>query len=340
MRAPRFWWRPPGVAAQLLGPSATLYGVLAARRMRQQGVRSALPVLCVGNFVVGGTGKTPFAITVAQCLSQLGERPAFLTRGYGGALPGPLVVDPSRQTSHEIGDEALLLAGHAQTVVARSRPDGAKLIERSAASVIVMDDGLQNATLFKDFTFAIVDAEIGLGNGLCLPAGPLRAPLSDQWPFVQALVLMGSGSAGSILEHEAKRRGLAILAAGLAPDDSVATELAGQRVVAFAGIGRPAKFFATLRSIGAIVVVERGFPDHHRFSARELGELGAEALKAGARLVTTEKDLARIGARPAQIPPRARLGALPVRARVDRGTALELEALLSEALASRRRVRG
>jgi tetraacyldisaccharide 4'-kinase len=335
MRAPGFWWREPGIAARLLGPPAVLYGALAARRMERPGKRSALPVLCVGNFVVGGTGKTPFAIAVAERLAGLGERPAFLTRGYGGALLGPVIVNPAKHTSRDVGDEALLLARHAETVVARSRPDGARLIEQTGASAIVMDDGLQNPKLSKDFTFAIVDTETGLGNGLCLPAGPLRAPLSDQWKLAQALVLMGPASeAGRLLEQEAKLRGLPVIATSLVAEESVTTRFAGRRVLAFTGIGRPQKFFATLRATGAIVVAERGFPDHHHFSARELDALGAEALQAGAELVTTEKDLVRIGTGSPSVVSGAQLGALAVRARVD--SAQGLEALLSVALTRRR----
>jgi tetraacyldisaccharide 4'-kinase len=336
MRAPEFWWRPPGIAARLLWPSAALYGVIAARRLGQPGMRSALPILCVGNFVVGGSGKTPFAIAIAERLVELGERPAFLTRGYGGALPGPIVVDPTTHTSWDVGDEALLLARHAMTVVARSRPDGARLIERSAASVIVMDDGLQNPLLSKDLAFAVVDAEAGVGNGLCLPAGPLRAPLCDQWRLAQALVLMGPSSRiGKLLEQEARRRGLSVIAANLVPDNSVAAQFAGRRVVAFAGIGRPGKFFATLRGIGAILVAEHGFSDHHRYSAGELADLRAQATQAQAALVTTEKDFARIGAPSVDMP--GGLRALPVRAQIENGH--ELEKLLERVLASHRRQR-
>ena len=334
MRAPEFWWRPPGIVARLLRPPAALYGAIAARRMEQQGTRSALPVLCVGNFVVGGSGKTPFAIAIAERLVELGERPAFLTRGYGGALPGPIVVEPATHAPSEVGDEALLLASRAMTVVARSRPDGAKLIERSAASVIVMDDGLQNPSLCKDLAFAVVDTQTGLGNGLCIPAGPLRAPLSDQWRFVQALVLVGPATGiAKLLGQEARRRDLSVIAANLVPDGSVAAQFVGRRVVAFAGIGRPDKFFATLRSIGAVVVGEHSFPDHHRFSTRELAALGAQAMEAQATLVTTEKDFARIGAPPADMLPGLR--ALPVHARIENGH--ELDRLLERALASHRR---
>ncbi|MFI4995620.1 MAG: tetraacyldisaccharide 4'-kinase, partial [Hyphomicrobiales bacterium] len=194
MRAPDFWWRRPGLKARLLQPLGALYGALTARRMARRGVCSALPVLCVGNFVAGGAGKTPFAIEISRRLASLGEKPAFLTRGYGGSLKGPLLVGAEHMAG-EVGDEALLLARHAPTILARSRVAGAKLAEAQGASVIVMDDGLQNPSLAKDCTFALVDAETGVGNSLCLPAGPLRAPLDRQWPLVQGLVVMGPAEA-------------------------------------------------------------------------------------------------------------------------------------------------
>lgn len=258
-------------------------------------MRSALPVICVGNFTAGGTGKTPFALKVAQRLVRMGERPAFLTRGYGGAQRGPLVVDASRHRAVDVGDEALLLARHAMTILARARSAGARLAESAGASVIVMDDGWQNPSLAKDFVFATVDGETGIGNGLCLPAGPLRAPLAAQWPFLEALVAVGDpGSSCLALMEEAARRGITVLRARLVPDRQAAEALRGRNVVAFAGIGRPEKFFASLRALGAVVVAEHGFGDHHPFAARELAALAAKARARDAILVTTEKDLVRL----------------------------------------------
>ncbi|MBV8767062.1 MAG: tetraacyldisaccharide 4'-kinase [Hyphomicrobiales bacterium] len=295
MRAPAFWWRSPGPGASLLQPLGALYGAIAARRMSQHGMRSPLPVICIGNFSVGGTGKTPFAIELARHLLRIGERPAFLTRGYGGTHPGPLIVEPSRHSARDVGDEAGLLARHAVTIVARARDAGASLAASVGASVIVMDDGLQNSSLAKDFTFAMVDGETGIGNGFCLPAGPLRAPLAAQWPFVQAVVMVGKPrSSGQALKEEATRRGLPVLPANLVPDPEVAAALRGQRVVAFAGIGRPEKFFASLQTLGALVVAQLGFGDHHRFTMRELARVSSIARAHNAVLVTTEKDGLRV----------------------------------------------
>jgi tetraacyldisaccharide 4'-kinase len=347
MRAPSFWWRPPGLAARLLQPLGAIYGTVTAQRMARRGRASPLPVICVGNFVAGGAGKTPFAIEVAQRLAGMGERPAFLTRGHGGQLAGPILVDPAKHSAAELGDEPLLLARYAEAIVARRRDLGAKLAEAIGASVIVMDDGLQNAALEKDLTFATVDGETGVGNGLCLPAGPLRAPLSTQWRHVQALVVMGEPStAGELLKQDAARRGLPMIAASLVPDISAAEGLRGRSVIGFAAIGRPEKFFATLRSIGADLAAGHGFPDHHRFAARELEELIAQARAKGAILVTTEKDMMRIkhlvrtndmgrsDAGPGWPPADVELRELPVHARIADGPALEK--LIAEALMTRR----
>jgi tetraacyldisaccharide 4'-kinase len=297
MRSPRFWGEPrPSVLARLLRPAAFLYGAVAARRMGRDGEQASIPVICIGNFTVGGAGKTPAAIAVARILAERGERPAFLSRGYGGRLAGPVRADPARHGPRDVGDEPLLLARAAPAVVARDRPAGARLCAEAGASVIVMDDGLQNPSLHKDFSIAVVDGETGIGNGLCLPAGPLRAPLEAQWRHVDAVLLVGDGVAGEALAREAVARGKPVLRASLEPDPAVAARLSGARVLAFAGIGRPRKFFATLEVCGAAVVRTREFPDHHPYSAEELRALLDQAQSNGLLPVTTEKDLVRIAA--------------------------------------------
>ncbi len=351
MRAPGFWWRSPGLGARLLQPLGALYGGVVARRMSRDGMRSPLPVICVGNFSAGGTGKTPFAIELAHHLMRMGERAAFLTRGYGGTYRGPIVVEVSRHRALDVGDEALLLARHAMTVVARARDAGARLAESAGASVIVMDDGWQNPSLAKDFVFAMVDGEAGIGNGLCLPAGPLRAPLAAQWPFVQALVPVGfPGTSCRALMEEAARRHITVLEAKLVPDREAVEALRGRAVLAFAGIGRPEKFFASLRSLGALVVAEHGFGDHHPFEARELAALAAKARARDAILVTTEKDMVRVrDAVAVSDPARAdhrgsesaaifdvSLRELPVRLQIEDET--ELDKLIATALFLRRSV--
>jgi tetraacyldisaccharide 4'-kinase len=310
MREPAFW-RSRGLLPTLLRPSAALYGAVAGWRMGRQGERAAVPVICVGNFTVGGAGKTPAALTIAALLAAMGERPAFLTRGYGGSLPGPLRVDPERHRAAEVGDEPLLLARAAPTIVSRNRPAGARLAVETGAGALVMDDGLQNPSLAKDLSLAVIDAATGVGNGLPLPAGPLRAPLDTQWPQVGAVIVVGDGEAGEALAHEAERREKPVLRARIAPEPVAASGLRGRRVLAFAGIARPPKFFETLESCGATVERRHVFPDHHPYTAAEVKGLVAEAAAEGLTPVTTEKDRVRLegldGARTAPIL------ALPVR---------------------------
>ncbi|MGP9821395.1 tetraacyldisaccharide 4'-kinase [Salinarimonas sp. NSM] len=311
MRAPGFWTAAtPSLRARLLAPAGAVYGAVAARRIARPGARAALPVICVGNFTAGGAGKTPTALALAALLAQSGLAAAFLTRGHGGRARTPLLVDPARHDHRVVGDEALLLARARPTIVSRDRVAGAAMAAETGADVIVMDDGLQNPTLAKDLAFAVVDGETGVGNGLCLPAGPLRAPLRAQWPRVDALVLMGRGAPGARLAEEARARGKPVFQARLAPEPALADRLDGTRVLAFAGIGRPDKFFRTLEDCGASVVERVALPDHHVYRRGEAEALLAHARTRGLVPVTTEKDAARL-------PALEGLLALPVAARFE-----------------------
>lgn len=295
MRAPDFWWRKGrSFIVWLLMPFAWLYGFLAARRLAVKGKSADVPVLCIGNFTVGGAGKTPIAIRLCRILEEMGETPYFLSRGYGGSEKGPLAVEPEHHDATQIGDEPLLLARHAPTVVARDRIAGARLCAQLGASVIIMDDGMQNPYLAKDLTIAVVDGQTGTGNSLPFPAGPLRLSMERQWPLVDAVVIVGAGDAGMQIAELARSLSKLVLHTSLVPDERAAGRLEGQRVLAFAGIGRPEKFFTSLRECGALVIRQRKFPDHHRFSDAELNELAEEARENDLLLVTTEKDLARI----------------------------------------------
>jgi tetraacyldisaccharide 4'-kinase len=294
MREPSFWWHPPGTAARALAPVSAVYGAVAQARLLQRGVRVATPVVCVGNPTVGGAGKTPTALTVARILKEAGELPVFLTRGHGGTLAGPIEVDPAHQHAAQVGDEPLLLARVARTIVARARLAGAGRAAAAGASVIVMDDGFQNPSLHKDFSLLVVDGRRGIGNGRVIPGGPLRAPLAAQLARAHALLLIGAPlRAGSVVE-EARRRDLPVLRAHLRPDPKLIAALGRGRVLAFAGIGDPEKFFATLADAGVAVAVTRSFPDHHRYTRAEAQALCAEADREGLILVTTEKDLVRL----------------------------------------------
>lgn len=292
MRPPGFWQGPPGHwAARLLSPLAALYGAVGAKRMDRPGERAPCPVICLGNFTLGGAGKTPASLGIAAMLRDGGGSPAFLTRGYGGRLPGPVRVEPGTHGAADVGDEPLLLARVAPTVVARRRPAGAALCARIGATAIVMDDGLQNPSLVKDLALAVVDGGAGIGNGRTFPAGPLRLPMRRQWPHVAGLILVGDGVAGEALAVEAGRRGLPVHRARLVPERH---DLSGRPWLAFAGIGRPEKFFETLRETGADLRGTRAFPDHHPFTPDDLAFLTDQARRLGAGLVTTEKDAVRL----------------------------------------------
>jgi tetraacyldisaccharide 4'-kinase len=282
---------------------------------------------------VGGAGKTPTALTIARMLTKTGERPVFLTRGYGGALAGPLVVDPSRHGAREVGDEPLLLARTAPTIVARDRVKGAGIA--AGASVVVMDDGFHNPSLAKDFSVLVVDARRGIGNGRVIPAGPLRAPVDAQLARAHALVVVGRSAGDCPIAQLARERGIPVLRASLRPDPAVLAALAGRRVLAFAGIGDPQKFFATLGEAGVALAARRSFADHHRYTRREATALCEEAERDGLTLVTTEKDLARLSGEAQPLSARAR--ALPVTLVFE--DAAGFESLLLERLAAARKTR-
>lgn len=296
MREPAFWWRDAGLASTLLAPLGAAYGAVAARRMLRVGTPAKVPVLCVGNFTLGGAGKTPTAMWLARMLTDAGERPFCLSRGYRGSEAGPKPVDAHSDSPAQVGDEALLLARAAPTIVARDRVAGARAAVGKGADVIVMDDGLQNGSLAKDFTIAVVDARRGIGNARVFPAGPLRAPLGVQLSRTDALLVMGDGTAADSVVAQA--RGLPVFHGRLAPDAQAATELKGRKVLAFAGIGDAEKFFATAAEAGIDIAQRRAFPDHHRYTAEEAAELIMDAEHDGLSLLTTEKDRARMAGEP------------------------------------------
>jgi tetraacyldisaccharide 4'-kinase len=313
MREPEFWWRAAGIEAWLLAPAAVIYGAVAARRLKRRGYRAGVPVLCVGNPTVGGAGKTPTAILVARLLAAAGERPVFLSRGYGGRQRGPHLVDPEHDRAADVGDEPLLLARVAPTVIAHDRVAGAKTAIAAGGSVIVMDDGFQNPSLAKDFSALIVDGRRGLGNARVLPAGPLRVPLDAQLERADAVVLVGTvGDGASAVIKEAEMSKRPLFRARLVPDRDTVAALAGRRVLAFAGIGDPEKLFATLRDAGITVAAARSFADHHRYTPGEAWSLCNEADAGGLTLVTTEKDRARLQGDAAMAELAARVRVLPV----------------------------
>jgi tetraacyldisaccharide 4'-kinase len=303
MREPGFWHGPASLNAHLLKPLAALYGTIAARRLQRSGLNAGIPVLCVGNYHVGGAGKTPTVLALAKLLRELGETPVVLSRGYGGKLAGPVRVDPVRHAASDVGDEPLMLAGVLPVVVSRKRADGVPLARAQGATVILMDDGFQNPSVVKDASLIVIDSERGIGNGQVFPAGPLRAPLPPQLARTDALIVVGSGSAAGQVAAEIAAQGKPVLSAHLKPDEAQVAQLRGKRVLAFAGIGDPARFFNTLRASGIDVAGQRAFADHHPYSQAEIESLIAEAKRDGLILVTTEKDLARLRDQAQQIVP-------------------------------------
>ncbi len=298
------WWYAPEdrLIARLLMPAASIWGTMAERRWSSMvPFRAARPVICIGNFTAGGTGKTPLALHMAGVVERLGRAPVYLTRGYGGRLKGPHWIVPGKDTAAETGDEPLLLARRAPVMLARNRAAGARAIMAAArpGDVIVMDDGLQNPALAKDLAIAVVDGRRGIGNGRVMPAGPLRAPLAVQLARADAIVVNQSAGpdAGSTAQAIAARfksliSGPVIVARTMATGDTA--WLQEKPVLAYAAIGSPERFFRTLRSLGANVVGAMAYPDHHPFTEAEAADLIAAAKAAGAQLVTTEKDWVRL----------------------------------------------
>ncbi len=315
MRAPSFWWKPG--RGRLLSPLGAIYGAAAALRMQGAGQNAGLPVICLGNLTVGGSGKTPAALAVALILLAAHERPFFLSRGYGGRLAGPVPVNPSAHGAADVGDEPLLLARLAPTIVARDRVAGAQAARFGGASVIVMDDGFQNPSLHKDLSILVVDGRRGIGNGRIIPAGPLRAPLGTQIGRAHALVIVGSGDGSAAIAEMGRRRGLAIFHGRLAVDREQREALRGCSVLAFAGIGDPEKFIATLTDAGITVAERQDFADHHRYTPEEARALLARADRKNFILLTTEKDHVRLAGDPQLARLAARTATLPVRLVID-----------------------
>ena len=290
-------WAEDGPLTRLLAPLGHVYGTVSGRRMcRPPRGRAGVPVIVVGNFTVGGAGKTPTVAHLVAMTQAAGLTPAVVTRGYGGRLKGPVLVETARHDAGDVGDEALLHARIAPTIVARDRLAGARLAERIGADLVLLDDGFQNPRLARDLALVVVDRAGGVGNGRVLPAGPLRAPLAVQLPRADALIVVDSGegihASTEALIARAATLDLPVLEARLAPRDP--DRIKGRRVVAFAGIGRPAKFAATLAACGADIADFVPFPDHHPFTPDEAADLLARAAAADADLVTTAKDAVRL----------------------------------------------
>lgn len=298
MKAPAFWQQPAGRLAAVLSPAAAFYAAATARRVaRAPDFSPPVPVICVGNLSAGGTGKTPVVQSLIARLAARGVAAHVVSRGFGGSLEGPLRVDLARHGAREVGDEPLLLAASAPVWIGRDRAAAARAAVEAGAGLIILDDGFQNPGLRKDLSLVIVDGAAGFGNGRVIPAGPLREPIEAGLARASAVVVMGADERHVAASVAVMAPALPVLAASLKPVEAMRYALAGRRVMAFAGIGRPEKFYATLKAMGAELVRVRSFGDHDPIAPQMLERMVREAQSLDAMLVTTTKDGARLSAR-------------------------------------------
>ena len=291
--APPFWWKRAGWQAWALSPFSFVYGEIARRRLLKAAREKVdLPVLCVGNLTVGGSGKTPVAIALAVKARAMRLKPGFLSRGHGGTVSHAHLVDPDHDLARHVGDEPLLLARVAPAVVTPDRASGARLLAEHGCNLIIMDDGFQSARVHMDYALLVVDARRGIGNGHTIPGGPMRARLVDQMRYVDGVLKIGEGSGADAVLRQAARAGRSFFEATVRP--KAPKGLVGVKCLAFAGIGDPGKFFDTVTATGGELVMNKSFGDHHFYSEFDAQDLLSTADAQGLELVTTAKDAVRL----------------------------------------------
>lgn len=291
--APPFWWKRNSWQGYALSPVSYIYGKLAAKRMDMKAsAKVDVPVICVGNFIVGGAGKTPTVHMLSKYARAQGFKIGILSRGHGGAIKAPTVVNLERHNAHDVGDEALLHAQDSVTVISANRVSGARLLIEQKCTLIIMDDGFQNPALHKDFTLVLADAKRGLGNGFAMPSGPMRVPFKHQLLYTDAVLITGKGDAALDVIRKSARAGKPVFQSTVDVSDSI--KYKDQKAFAFAGISDPSKFFDTLEEIGVKVVDKQAFGDHHVFLEEECADIIDRSKAKKLQLFTTQKDAARL----------------------------------------------
>lgn len=291
--APPFWWKRHSWQGYMLFPVSYIFGKLSAKRMALGSpAEIRAPVICIGNFVVGGGGKTPTVHMIARHAISQGYKVGILTRGHGGAVTSETLVNTQKHNARDVGDEALMHAEIATTVVSPNRVTGAHKLVEEGCTLILMDDGFQNPSLHKDYCLVLADAKRGLGNGFVMPGGPMRVPFRNQLYLADAVLITGKGNAADDVIRKAARAGKPVYKTELRVEQ--ASTFKDTKLLAFAGIADPGKFFDTLIDMGSRIVDKRAFGDHHVFLEEECADLIDRSKAQGLQLVTTEKDAARL----------------------------------------------
>ncbi|MCZ2328108.1 tetraacyldisaccharide 4'-kinase [Bartonella sp. F02] len=294
IRAPHFWWKKRSIFRFLFAPISWLYGYFAHRQMLKQPLVIDLPVLCIGNFTLGGAGKTPVVIAFAKVAKELGFMPGIVSRGYGGMIKREHLVDEKRDNAHDVGDEALLLARHAHVVISPDRYAAAHYLKEQGCDLILMDDGFQSRRLYADYALLVVDAMRGLGNNAIFPAGPLRAPLKTQFSLTDSILLIGDSDQKNGVVDFIAHSGKSLHYARL--QSLVSDDVSGKSFLAFAGIGNPDKFFQSIKEMSGNVVQTCSYPDHYVFTNTDIQNLAKRAKMQNLWLATTAKDYIRMQA--------------------------------------------